>query len=726
MIRPSRVSFLGILFAPVLLPGNEVVELVDSDVTAKFGENVKEKGSYTKLDSREVLKRGAVTLPDLLQREPGASVPLDLAGVDTLVPYLEGGSNSINIRGVEGNRLEILVDGIPQPDDFTARSFQGSGGPGRIYFDPAVFSSIGLFKSAAPGSGALAGTLAGQTESPWTLLGQDLKGKILRSSTTYASSDRSWNQRIATARGNGDLASSLVYSYRNGHELETHSGTDANPVDAESHAFVWRTVFRRGEWSVEPVVDYFSSNSTVALESSFGFNPLIGDTLYAASDSERERFRVGVNFDYQPAKTSWFVDRYEGQLYFQSSTSENYNEQLLSPLFGGIRDRINDISYETDRAGLKLSAFKEIEKHTFSYHYSGARSEVTGGLDRQDRPAPPDLMPNLAPSVVWDHSLSFTDNITVSERWTITPGLKMNSYSVKPENTAEYLEETRIPVFDDDEKFVGTKSIEAVDYDNFHLSPGLHVEYQVNDCLRVFGSYTRGHRNPTAEELSGVFVHPDNLSVSLPNPDLEAEESNSFELGLTHETERVSTTIAAYHNRYGNFLEGNVPTGEVFDGLQVVTTQNVNDAEIYGIELKSEWRSDPFRFGGSFGWSEGEGEDEPLNSVEPWKAVVYAGFDDPEGRWGAELAGTYVAEKKGSDISGDRDPTDSYFLLDLTGYTRLSENAFLRGGIKNILDEEYILWSRSNRGVGHGSGTPDSGFFTQPGINGFLSLELEF
>ena len=80
MIRPSRIFFLGILFAPSLLLSDEVLELVDSDVTAKLGEHVKEKGSYTKIDSSTVLKRGAVTFPDLLQREPGASVPLDLAG----------------------------------------------------------------------------------------------------------------------------------------------------------------------------------------------------------------------------------------------------------------------------------------------------------------------------------------------------------------------------------------------------------------------------------------------------------------------------------------------------------------------------------------------------------------------------------------------------------------------------------------------------------------------
>ena len=724
MIQLSRISLLGILFAPGLLPGNEVVELVDSDVTARLGENVKEKGSYTKLDSREVLKRGAVTLPDLLQREPGASVPLDLAGVDTLVPYLEGGSNSINIRGVEGNRLEILVDGIPQPDDFTARSFQGSGGPGRIYFDPAVFSSIELFKSAAPGSGALAGTLAGQTESPWTLLGQDLKGEILRSGTTYASSDRSWNERLATAWGNGDLASSLVYSYRKGHELENHNGPSANPSDSESHAFVWRAVFRKGEWKIEPTIDYFRARSFTDLDS-IEVDSLIGRTLYSANDSDRERFRAGLDLEYLPVTGTPFADRYTAKFYFQSSSSANFNEQLLRTPTGSIRDRINDISYMTERGGLNLSAFKEVENHVLTYRYLGARSDVSGGLKRQDNGAPVTNYPNLAPSLVWDHSLSITDEIKLSEEWTVTPALSFSSYSVRPENTDDFLAQTSVPIFDEFGRLVGQRQVRAVDYNNTSLSPSLHLEYQPCEELFYFGSYTFGHRNPTAEELAGVFVHPNNVSISLPNPDLEAEESHSFELGLTRVREKTATTVSAYYNRYGNFLEGNVPTGEVIDGLEVLRTENARNAEIYGIELKSEWRENAYRIGGSFAWSEGKSDDGPLNSVEPWKAVVYAAYDDPGGKWGAELAGTYGAEKSESDILGDREPSDAYFLLDLTGYVKLSENALFRAGVKNLLDEEYVLWSRSNRGSGHGGGTTNSRF-TQPGVNGFLSLELEF
>ena len=104
---------------------------------------------------------------------------------------------------------------------------------------------------------------------------------------------------------------------------------------------------------------------------------------------------------------------------------------------------------------------------------------------------------------------------------------------------------------------------------------------------------------------------------------------------------------------------------------------------------------------------------------------MYAAYDDPDNRWGAELACTYQAEKSESDILGDREPSDAYFLLDLTGYVKLSENALFRTGVKNLLDEEYVLWSRSNRGSGHGGGTTNSRF-TQPGVNGFFSLELEF
>jgi hemoglobin/transferrin/lactoferrin receptor protein len=90
-----------------------------------------------------------------------------------------------------------------------------------------------------------------------------------------------------------------------------------------------------------------------------------------------------------------------------------------------------------------------------------------------------------------------------------------------------------------------------------------------------------------------------------------------------------------------------------------------------------------------------------------------------------ELAGTYVAAKPEAKITGDLPATDNFFLLDLIGYYRFSDRATLRGGVRNLLDQEYVLWARANRGSGHAGGIT-SGIDTQPGVNGFLAFEITF
>lgn len=723
MNRSSRVLLASLAMTPLSASG-QVEALEEVQVRAKVIDEDEPRGSASRMTAADLVKSGAVTLPDLLQREPGVSVPLDIAGGDALVPYLEGGSNSINIRGLQGNRVQVLVDGIPQPDDFVARSFEGAGGPGRIYFDPAVFSSLDLLKAASPGSGALAGSLAGQTESPLTLLGDSLLGTALISTTTYSSNNRSWNQRLAGAWGDGDLASSVVYSYRLGHELENNSEIPANPTDAESHALVWKLVQRNAGLTLVPTVEYFKSKAFADLNS-IEIDSLIGRTVDATSDSDRRRLRASLDFEFEPLGGSWFADRYAGQVYYQSSESNNLNRQGVITPVGDVRNRVNDLSYLTDRAGINLAAFKETGDHSISYRYQGARSDISGSLNRQDGLASPVDLPNLAPSIVWDHSLSLADEISFGDRWTVTPSLRLQYYLVNPTNTDDFLAQTALPVFDEFGRLTGQRAIEAVDYENTFVSPSLLLEYEANDEVSFFGSYTRGFRNPTAEELAGVFVHPDNVSISLPNPGLEAEDSHSFELGFRHDTGSWRSLVTAYYNRYGNFLESNVPTGEVIDGLNVLRTQNTENAEIYGIELKTEWDDDMFRFGGTFAWSEGSSNAGPLNTVEPWKAVAWLGYDAPGKKWGVELAGTYVAAKSESEITGDLPATDDFFLLDITGHYRFSENVVVRGGLRNLLDQEYVLWARANRGGGHAGGVT-TGIDTQPGVNGFLSLEITF
>lgn len=94
----SRINsvWIGLIYTSSVI-AEEYYELEELVVTATAITEEVEKGSASRLTAEDLLKRGSVSLPDILQREPGVSVPFDVSGVDPLVPFLQGGSSSINV-----------------------------------------------------------------------------------------------------------------------------------------------------------------------------------------------------------------------------------------------------------------------------------------------------------------------------------------------------------------------------------------------------------------------------------------------------------------------------------------------------------------------------------------------------------------------------------------------------------------------------------------------------
>ncbi|MGE9270572.1 MAG: TonB-dependent receptor domain-containing protein [Verrucomicrobiales bacterium] len=724
---------------------------MELDETVIIASRIEEKatqtaGSSAAITSDELLQSGAVDLIDAFEREPGVSIPFDIAGSDALVPYLQGGSNSINIRGLEGNRVNINIDGIRQPEDFVARSFDGAGGPGRIYFDPAVFAQMEVYKSASSslyGSDALAGTFSGRTEGPLTLLGPELEGETLSLNSLWSSKNNSINERFAGAIGNGDHAVSLVYSYRHGHETENNGALPANPVDFHSYASILKGYSRFGNLVLEPTFDFFRLNSLTDLLS-IESTDLNGRTLDSYNDSLRTRNRISLDATYTPDSILPAFDELTGKIYYQESLSQNFNPQLLLIDEGlateSLRDRENFLYYQTDIFGTDLKATKSFStgplRHLVQYGYDFSRSEVTSALIRTDSPSSPDNIVNMAPSTVWRNGLYLSDRILIGDRdqFVITPSLRLEDYQVEPENTQDFLDLTSFTIFDAFGRAVGTESIEAVDYHNFSVSPSLNALYHINDVLNVYLTTSRGVRNPSAEELTGVFQHEDDF-ITLPNPDLEEETSFSNEIGLQYDDDLITVELAAYWNFYDNFLESGVSTGQYLEGREIQQTVNRDEVEIYGIEGKASWHlgdSYPLLTGVTVGasgsWSEGSVKDpttgkEPLNTIEPWKATGWIGYLHPSTCWGVNLTCSFHSGKKEDDIAGSYDPTSDYTLLDLNGFVRLTDSCTVRAGINNLLDEEYVLWSRANRGSGH-NGTSSTSRDTQPGTNGFVSVEF--
>lgn len=705
-------------------------------------------GTVNAITAEEMRNQGSVTLTEVLRYEPGVSVPFDFGGQSGFVPYLGGGDQAINIRGIEGNRVALQLDGIRQPEDFVAQAFLGAGGPGRIYFDPAILNQLEVYKSAASslyGGDALGGVVEGRTVDPESLLGAGLEGRALTNTASYASVNNSFNNRLTAALGNGERAASLVYSFREGSERENNGASPPNPQDFDSHALVLKGVLRGETWDVRATLDgfrYQSFTDADAAEGSFFNGLVVNDRI--TLDEERERLRASLRGSWQPSTPLPLADRLFWHGYVQEATAQTLNIQQGRVQFGPFptpRDRVNDIAYETRILGLDLQADKLVSIgnsfHEIRYGLEWNSTEVESRFLRTDRR--PDGSKTtedrigMAPSEVTRIGAFIQDRISIGadERWTLIPALRLDAYEVSPDNTAAFLNRTEVPITGD--------SVAAIDYDNVAVAPSLSVLYRWNDRANTYVTYSRGVRNPSAEELNGVFTHGADFIV-VPNPDLSEEQSDSFEIGFQHANAEHAFQVAAFYNDYSGFLESNVLIEDNPDPEpDVLTTVNRNEVEIYGAEFRWDYRSTTEQkllpgteFGLSFSWSRGTRTDinQPLNSVDPWKFVTYVGYRHPSERWGTRLTGTYYGEKEEDDINqtadaGALDPVDAVFLLDWTAFYRLSDRWSIKGGLKNLTDETYFLWTTARRGGGHGGGVA-ADRNTQPGINGFLSMSAAF
>ena len=171
--------------------------------------------------------------------------------------------------------------------------------------------------------------------------------------------------------------------------------------------------------------------------------------------------------------------------------------------------------------------------------------------------------------------------------------------------------------------------------------------------------------------------------------------------------------------------------------LDLYSNDNLGKVEIHGLELswnKKEWKFlenlPTFDSGFSFSWTEGKKKDEnvPLNSIEPWKFVSYLGWNSKDESKGIRLTSTYRAKKKYDQIDqsfGEMIAIDDSMVFDMSAWLRISERWKFNGGINNLTNEKYFLWSSARRGGGHSSNSVDEKN-TQPGTNFYLKLEATF
>ena len=166
--------------------------------------------NVTVLSRAELSDELATSINDVFRYVPG--VDYEAAGT-------RFGTEGINIRGIGGNRVAIVVDGVPLSDQFDVGSFSNAT---RDFVDAGLVQSIEVLHgpaSALYGSAAIGGVVAVRTPDPFDLTaGRASGGDVL---LTWRESDDSLQGQAMFGLGDRSLGFMAGASWRDSHEIDS-------------------------------------------------------------------------------------------------------------------------------------------------------------------------------------------------------------------------------------------------------------------------------------------------------------------------------------------------------------------------------------------------------------------------------------------------------------------------------------------------------------------------
>ncbi|MDX3774650.1 TonB-dependent hemoglobin/transferrin/lactoferrin family receptor [Chromatiaceae bacterium AAb-1] len=644
------------------------------------------------------------------------------------------GANGFNIRGLDGDRVAMTVDGLSlgetlDPPTFIAYEFFRSARGG---VDLDSLKQVEIVKGAdaiAAGSGALGGAVLFVTKDPADYLNAEGDDTHLGLTAGFSGMNDETMFSGTIANRSGKLESMLVYTRRDGSETKTaRSGEDipgagrtiADPLDYNSNNILAKLQYQltdahRLGWTGE----YFKQETNLDNQSRL-------DTTYLSriGDDETERKRFGVQYEWLAAQ-AW-ADSLNATLDFQSQYNRGLTTMLTTgcATYGGGTSclRTEDRDFKQDQLKLAVALDKELLngniRQQWVYGASAEKRAVeysavdTRYIGETSTVHTVEIDPNQVPETdVTAFSLFARDVINFGERWTLRIGGRFDSLKYSPE-----LNE----LFDDETRTVGD-----VDFNSFTWQSNL--TYQLAQAHQVWAQAGRGFRAPTISEMyaptsltsrtvkdTGVVV--DDLWSSVANPDLKAERSLNLEAGYRYQTESLQLEASVFKDEYSDRIDivNRIQNPDVVyetctrgictesQGNQYSTIENIGKADVKGFELAGAWRiTSAFSSRLAYSYSEGEKENgDPLRSINPASAVL--GFRYDGANWNVMANVTHSAAKKEKDAVDSTENafeakpylTDSYTVVDLMGTLDLTPQWQLRAGIYNLFDEEYYQWQR--------------------------------
>ena len=753
MVRPSCTALLFVVAASPVFAGDapDLEEPSAGERTREDDglETMTVVGTRTERDAAEVAATITVIDADRIERELARNIA-DLVRFEPGVSV--GGTGSrfgltgFNIRGMDGNRVLTLIDGVRVPEEFSFGPFLSSR---RDFVDVDGLSRAEIARgpiSALWGSDAIGGVVAFTTLQPHDYLAPErpFHGGV---KLGYASADKGVNGAVTLATGDDNAAVLLRHTRREASEQENAGsvggfGPMREAPDPQSIASD-NTVVKAGfSWAdahrVAISADRFAGTTDTRILSDYGV--VVFGTTVDTRDATDERTRQRLSLDYSFDGDATWLDRGRLGVYQQESDTEQHTREQRTTPARQEQTRRRDSFFSQRIVGalgqgekaLATGAVRHLLSFGFEYQQTESASLRDGGTFAADGRPVREFSPlptrDFPLTDVMQFGVYLQDEVSVLDgRLAFTPSLRHDVFDADAQVDDVYLDGN-------------PGSPTPADYEQSETTAKFGVMWAFSSTASAYARYSQGFRGPPFDDVNVGFTNFLGGYKTIANPELESERSTGFEVGLRATGSAGQLGVAVFRNDYEDFIESFAiaPTFLPFRGIDPVdgmlTFQSINREEvrISGAEVTASADLGGLH-GGLAGWSlraalayaEGEdlGVDQPLNSVDPLTGVLGLGYVPAHRRWRAEAiwSGAWGKENADIDANAPRFASAGYGTLDLLADVRLAERVRVNLGLFNVADKAYIRWVDT---AGIGGDAPAR--FTQPGFNGTATVHVEF
>ncbi len=688
--------------------------------------------TVTVIPAAAIERSGARNLKDLLRDEidvtvravtPRFTAALSSAG--------RAGNEGINIRGLEGNQVLILVDGIRVPNAFSFGAF-ATGRADFLNLDAA--QSVEILRGPAStqfGSDGLAGALSLRTLVPADLLkdGRDFGGYARLG---YASVDASKSAALAAAARIGAWQVMLLASHREGRETANQGQVDVanptrttpNPLKTSSPALLAKAVYAfNPQHSVQLSAQAQQSELEAELLSARALPPL-GATSVLGLTAQDKVQRSAASFEHQYRNAAApLVQKVQTRVFLQDADVRQFTAEDRNTA----ADRTRDNSYGQKVFGLSTqweSNFsREAWTQRLSYGVDASRTEIAGVRSGTVPPAGESFPVKPFPDTKYTLVGAFLQDEIELGAISVIPALRFDRYKLEPSA----------------EGYTGGAVVTLSDQ---AVTPRLGVVWRLAPAFAPYAQWAKGFRAPTPDQVNNGFSNLAFGYISVGNSNLQAERADSVELGVRGKgsgaLQGLRWSAAAFDNRYTNFISQEVVGGAGTAADPTVFKYiNAGSARIRGLEVRAAWRIDSmWSVNGGAAVTHGNSKSSnaaasatPLNSIEPARVVLGLRYD--AGTVSAQATALHTEAKARDRIAtivGNTGPVPAFAVpastvLDLSAQWKPLAALTLTANLNNALNSTYWRWSDA-RGLADSNPIKDA--YTAPGRNVQVSARYNF